>query len=352
MKDIRKIIAAVTAFTVITGAVAACTNSSASEQTEETSETTTSEQTTEAPSEETGEETDGSAETEPAETEPITTVVTVDNSFTFTRSNFPTLDGSTSMVPMGEAIVSVLLGVTREEASDLLPDFHKTSRSFQYLMDGSSDLLICAQPSDEVFATMEEEGFEYEMAPFATEALVFVVNANNPVESLTADQIRGIYTGEITNWSQVGGNDSEIIPIQRNPEAGSQVMMESLVMDGQEMMEAPTTYVVGDMEGLIEVVRSYDNSADAIGYSVYYYAANMNMADGLKIIAVDGVQPEPATIADGSYPFRNPYFVVINAHEEEDSPARILYNWILSEEGQSLVDAEGYVPVGAASSGN
>lgn len=357
MKNFKKIAASVVALSLIAGTVSACT----SKETEDTTEAVTSQsETSEEPESESESETESETgtETTPEETEtaaptessePETEISIVDNSFRFTRSNFPTLDGSTSMKPMGEAIASVLLGIDREEASEML-EFHRTTQSFNYLMNGSADVLICAQPSQEIFDTMEENNFEYEMAPFATEALVFIVNANNPVDSLTTEQIQGIYTGEITNWSQVGGNDSEIVPIQRNHEAGSQVMMENLVMDGLTMMEPPTTYVATEMNALMEVIRSYDNTADAIGYSVYYYAANMSMADGLKIIAVDGVQPSEQTIADASYPFRNPYFVVINGNEREDSPSRILYNWLLSEEGQSLVSAEGYVPAGASES--
>ena len=69
------------------------------------------------------------------------------------------------------------------------------------------------------------------------------------------------------------------------------------------------------------------------------------MAQGLKIISVGGVTPSNDTIRAGEYPFLNPYFAVIGANEPEDSPARIIYNWLLSDEGQALVAHEGYVSV-------
>ena len=71
----------------------------------------------------------------------------------------------------------------------------------------------------------------------------------------------------------------------------------------------------------------------------------MKMADGLKIVKVDGVMPEKSTIQKGEYPFRTSYYVVMNKKAKEDSPERILYNWILSEDGQKLTEMEGYVPV-------
>jgi len=93
----------------------------------------------------------------------------------------------------------------------------------------------------------------------------------------------------------------------------------------------------------MSVVKSYDNSANAIGYSVYYYAHDMEMAKGLKLLKVDGVEPSKQTIRDETYPHLNAYYVVIAHDTPEDSPIRILYNFIMSEEGQRLIDREGYV---------
>jgi len=111
------------------------------------------------------------------------------------------------------------------------------------------------------------------------------------------------------------------------------------------MMEAPTDYVVGTMGQLMEAVKSYDGSPGAIGYSVYYYAEEMKMAQGLKLLALEGVEPNPDTIRSGEYPLLNPKYVVIPADAEEDAPNRILYNWLLGEEGQKLVAHEGYVSI-------
>lgn len=144
----------------------------------------------------------------------------------------------------------------------------------------------------------------------------------------------------------MGGEDREIVPFQRNKGGGSQAIMEKEVMGDLEMMQpANTEYFIGTMEGLIEAVRSFDGSPAAIGYTVYYYAEDMNMADGLKLLKVDGVEPNDDTIRSGAYPFRTFYYAVMNAGEPEDGPTAILYRWLLSPEGQKLVDHEGYVAV-------
>lgn len=263
---------------------------------------------------------------------------------TFTRENFPRLDGSTSTAPLGRAIASVLLGESEDEVADLI-HFSRTSQSFRELMWGAADLLIVAEPSASIFEELENEGFEIQIEPFANDGLIFVVNADNPVDSLTVEQIQGIYSGEITNWSQVGGEDLPITPFQRNEESGSQALMKKLVMAGLNTIEPPENYLISDMGALMEAVRGYNNTASAIGYSVYYYANDMRMADGLKIIAVNGVEPSTQTIRSGEYPLRNPYYVVKAANTPDSSMTSILYDWILSEDGQRLVSRMGYASV-------
>ena len=263
---------------------------------------------------------------------------------TFTRQNFPRLNGSTSTVPLAEAVCSALLGESREDVGDLI-HFSKTTQAYRELLNGNADLLIIGEANADILAEKEAQGFEWLKTPFATDAFVFVVNEKNPVDSITVEEARKIYTGEITNWSQLGGDDVPIIPFQRNPEAGSQTLMEKHVMQGTPMMEAPEDYIVASMGGLMAAVKSYDNSAGAIGYSVYYYAEEMKAAKGLKLLKLEGVEPNPDTIRSETYPIVNPKYVVISAGAAEGSPTRRLYDWLLSKEGQQLIAAEGYVSV-------
>lgn len=263
--------------------------------------------------------------------------------FVFTRENLPRLDGSTSTAPLAQAMCAVLLGEDLDAVTDLI-HFSRTTQSYRNLMEDRADLLLAAEPAPEVLAELEA-GDQWLLTPFATDALVFVVNQDNPVDNLTTAQVQQIYTGEITNWSEVGGTDMEIIPFQRNSEAGSQTMFEKLVMAGHPLMQAPTHWTSDSMYGLLEAVREYDNSPSAIGYTVYYYANDMEMARGLKVLSIDGVTPSAEAIRAGDYPFLNPYFVTIRKDAQEDSPTRILYNWLLGPDGQKLAALEGYVPV-------
>ena len=122
-------------------------------------------------------------------------------------------------------------------------------------------------------------------------------------------------------------------------------MFEKLVMEGLTPMEAPEAWIPDSMAGLMDAVREYDNTPAAIGFTVYYYANDMEMAQGLKVLSVDGVLPDAQSIRQGTYPFLNPYFVAIDQNTAADSPTWILYDWVLGPEGQKLAEREGYVPV-------
>lgn len=277
--------------------------------------------------------------------EPTAPATPAPGQFRFTRENFPRLDGSTATVPLGQAVAAVLLGENRESVNDLI-SFHKTSRAYYNLVDGEADLLIVAEGGEDSYAYRDEHGQTWRMEPVAAETLVFFVNEDNPVPGLTLDQVRKIYSGEITNWKDVGGSDAPIQAYQRPKGGGSQAIMDKEVMGDLPMMEpANSDYVVSSMEGIISAVRAWDDRPEALGYTVYYYADDMGMADGLRLLSIDGVEPNDDTIRSGEYPIHTAYYAVMDADTPAESPAAILFDWLLSQEGQDLIDHEGYVSV-------
>jgi len=225
--------------------------------------------------------------------------------------------------------------------------FTRTTQAYRNLALGISDILIAGEPTPDVLEELEDNNFEIEKAPIAIDALVFIVNASNPIENLTSDQLKDIYTGKITNWQQVGGENVEIGAFQRNEEALSQVLMQKLVMDWQPMADAPIESFSSaiDMDEEITGIKGFDGSPGAIGYTMYYYASTMEMSEGYKIISIDGVKPANETIKNGEYPFLNPYYAVIHSSLPEDGSGRIMFNWLKTDEGQALISQEGYVSI-------
>ena len=161
---------------------------------------------------------------------------------------------------------------------------------------------------------------------------------------IVSKQIQEIYTGITKNWKDVGGADKEIQAFQRPLNSGSQTLFLNLVMKGITPKKPLKFEEPAEMDGLIDVIASYNNSANAIGYSVFYYAKKMYQVPGLKLISVDGVMPSDETIGNGTYPYLNTFYLVIREDEPEDSPTRKLYNYILSDKGRESLIKAGYIP--------
>ena len=260
----------------------------------------------------------------------------------WTYDNVPKMDGSTSAIPLEAGLKSKMLGVSYSDAK-LLVSHHKTHESFQMLLSGENDMIFTVPISEDQKKAAEEAGRELTFVPVAKEGFVFVVNRNNPVESLTVEQIRDIYSGKITNWKEVGGNDEKIIPYQRNKDSGSQNYMTEF-MEGYDLMDPPKEYYLGSMSSLMDGLAVYDNAENAIGYSVYSYAAQMyeNSSD-TKFIAVDGIKPTRETMADGTYPLLSATSIVYTDKASQNT--KDFAAWAVSEEGQKTVLSCGYVPL-------
>ncbi len=266
-------------------------------------------------------------------------------SFVFTEENYPKMGGSLANLPLGEAVTATVLGIDRDTASSMIVFEGSTTDNYEALIDGTFDILLAYEASEEANTYAKEKGVELEMTPIGADALVFICSLENEVNSLSDEQIKEIYKGNITNWSDVGGEDHDIIAYQRNHDSGSQTLFDLLINLGDELADAPTEQKIGSMIGLLEAVADYDNSVDALGYTVYYYLTNME-GDKLstsKLLAVNQVKPTNETIASGEYPYVNDFYVVIRADAAPDSPERILYNFIISEQGKEIARRENYV---------
>ena len=255
--------------------------------------------------------------------------------------DYPHFDGSLACVPLIEKLAVKITGCTEEQAEGILYDFSNTNPCYEHLAAGERDIILAYEPSGETVADIP--GFDdLQIKPIGKDALVFIVNRDNPVESLTAAQLYDIYTGKVTNWKELGGADMPIAVFRRPERSGSQTMMRKLLMGDADMTAGESEEVEG-MEGIISRLKSYDNSANAIGYSVYYYASRMFEQPGLKFLKVDGVEPSDMTIGDGSYPFVNEFYCAVGKNPPKG--AADIMEWLCSSEGQGFIKECGYVPV-------
>ena len=269
---------------------------------------------------------------EPISTEPL-----------FSDEDYPIVDGSTATIPLAEAFEANFKAKDIEEVEI---NHSKTHNAYVNLINGDADLILVTEPSEDELKLAEENGVELEIVKVVNEGFVFFINSKNPVKSLTLEQIQQIYSGEITNWNEVGGNDQKIIAYQRPVNSGSQTGMLSLVMKDKALVEAPTEYIASGMQDIIDVVSDYENSSGAIGYSYYYYANTMYLSDNIKLLSVNDVEPNNETIKEGEYSIQTAYYIVIRKDEPEDSKTRVLMDAMLSARGQLVAENAGYVPLG------
>ena len=257
--------------------------------------------------------------------------------------NLPVLDGAAALVPVYAAVIDNVYPegcVTYEGgefsddnyygenfADDSAMQYNNTVRGYKAIVDGTTDILFCAGPSEEQKRYAEEQGVELVYVPIGLEGFVFFVNENNPVDGLTAEQIRKIYAGEYTNWSEVGGTNRIINPVTRLEGSGSQTAFESFMGD----------YEVGAKHPLAITGAS-------IGFSFRYYMDGIVGNDSVKMLSLNGVYPSAENIRNRTYPVVAQFYAIYRADNENEN-IKVLIDWLLSEEGQTLIEETGYVRI-------
>lgn len=254
------------------------------------------------------------------------------------------LDGATALYPVYAAFVQATYPEKEYSPFHSAVECSGTARAYQRLIEGEVDMIFAAAPSQAQLEAAEQARKEFTLTPIGREAFVFFLNRKNPVESLTVEQIRRIYTGEITNWKQLGGAWQKIRPFQRAEDSGSQTMLQKL-MAGLKLMEPETEERIAGMGGIIREVASYRNHSNAIGFSFRYYATEMVESGDIRLLALNGVEPNRESIRDGSYPLTSEFYAITAAPkgEERNEIMSAFLDWVLSDQGQSLIEKTGYV---------
>ena len=269
-------------------------------------------------------------------------IVKIDSQTLKLTDDLPVIDGAAAFFPVYSAFVNAVYPETTE-LYDGVFEYNNTPGGYQLLAEKRIDLFLGVYPSEEQKAYAEDCDTTFVYTPVGTEAFVFFVHKDNPIDNLTTEQIKGIYSGEITNWKQVGGKNEEIAAFQRNEGSGSQSMLQRFMGD-TPIMEAPTEMVNTMMSGIIEQVSSYRSKSNSIGFSFRYYVEGIIQNPDIKVLSVDGVAPTAENIRNGSYPIVTPMYAV-TYEENTNENVDLLLQWILSEEGQYIIEETGYVGI-------
>jgi len=292
--------------------------------------------------------------------------------------NFPVLDGSDSTEPLRDILMCRIFGFQYkwERYSPFLQDPTRakqevrpvyacsdsqraliekkmqksnTHQSYMNLIDGKVELVIAARA-----ASRDENKYARDNnvalieKPIAKDALTFMVNNSNPIECLSVEQIRKIYTGDITNWQEVGGEDMLITPYVRNRNSGSQEKFETMVMDGLEIKKFPEWHMGTAME---TPYFQIENDRSGIAFTPYYYYSVIVGYGSTKAIGIEGVSMIKENIYNDTYPYVTNIYASIRADIDKSSTAYKIFEFLTSDKGQSVVEESGYIPLHKSSTG-
>ncbi len=254
--------------------------------------------------------------------------------------DLPKIDGATALYPLYSAFVQATYpqkGYNPYESEVMV---NTTPDAYSNLIFGKVDMIFAAAPSRAQLVTAKQNGLELKMTPIGREAFVFFVNKKNSINGLTMEQIKDIYSGKVTNWKEFGGGNDQIRAFQRPEGSGSQSALQH-VMEDTPIMAAPTEDIASGMGGIINEVSQYKNYKNAIGYTFRYYSTGMVQNDQIKLLEINGVAPTKDTILLGTYPISSEFYIV-TANTNNPNVEKLIA-WILSEQGQELIEKTGYV---------
>lgn len=246
--------------------------------------------------------------------------------------NIPSLDGATALYPIYSAFVNALYPEEslKYDGKEFLEDSKifktGTGTAYKRIVDGDVDVIFCAGPSKKQLEYAASKGVELELIPIGYESFVFIVNKNNSVDNLTVDQLKDIYRGKITNWQEVGGENTPIIALQRAEGSGSQTAMQKFM--GGEEMPVSSSAVFGKR----------------IGYSFRYYVESIVNDSNIKMLSLNGVAPTKETIKNKTYPIADTFYMIYRK-DNTNPNIEVLKDFILSEKGQKIIEDTGYVSV-------
>lgn len=251
-----------------------------------------------------------------------------------TLSGSINVEGSDTMVNLAQAWAEVFQG----ENPDVMIAVKGggSGTGIASLINGTVDFANASREmKDEEKSDAEGNG----IAPFETEVakdgIAVIVNPDNPVDALTLDQLGAIYRGEITNWKEVGGEDAKIVLLSRDSSSGTYEYFKEEVV-GKDAEYAKEAKLLASTQAIIDETSKNSN---AIGYVGLGY-----VTDEVRVVKVDGVAASVETALDGSYVLSRGLYMYSDG--EPKGLMKSYIEFILSDEGQKIVEDQGFVPLG------
>ena len=236
-------------------------------------------------------------------------------------------DGSTSM----EKVIGALSESFMAQNSGVTVNYNPTGSGsgITAVQEGTCDIGLSSRALKD-----EEKSAGLKETVLAYDGIAIIVHPDNPVSDLSVEQLAKLYTGEITNWKDVGGNDAEVVLIGREAASGTRDGFESITGTKDKCQYRQELTSTGD------VITAVSQNPDAIGY-----ASLASVKDSVKALNVDGVTPSEATIKDGSYKAQRPFVLVTMEGKELSPAAQAFFDYAISSDAASIIAKAGAVAV-------
>lgn len=210
-----------------------------------------------------------------------------------------------------------------------------SATGFAALIDHTAEIAMASRPAKpEEAAALKAKGGELKETTVAYDGIAVIVNAGNAVKGLTRKQVEQIFTGEISDWSAVGGAPGKISVYTRNTSSGTYAEFREMAMKKRDY--APSSQKLAGNE---QIASEVSKNANGIGYVGLAYTK----ASGIKVLPVDGAAPSKESVLGKSYPYARPTFYYTNG--EPKGAAKEFIDFTVSEAGQKIVEQVGFVPI-------
>ena len=240
-----------------------------------------------------------------------------------TVSGTVSTDGSTSM----EKVIGALSESYMAANKDVTVNYNPTGSGITAVKEGTCDIGLSSRALKD-----EEKAGGLKETVLAYDGIAIIVHPDNPVSDLSIEQIAKLYTGEITNWKDVGGKDAEVVLIGREAASGTRDGFESITGTKDKCQYRQELTSTGD------VITAVSQNPDAIGY-----ASLASIKDSVKALNVDGVTPSEATVKDGSYKVQRPFVLVTVEGKALSSAAQSFFDYATSPAAADIIAKAGAV---------
>ena len=208
------------------------------------------------------------------------------------------------------------------------------------LINGTTDICASSRPikKDEVAQLEKKFGYKGLEIRVAMDGLAIYVHKSNPVKQLSMAQVKDIFTGKVTNWKQVGGNDKPILLYSRENNSGTYEFFKEHVLNKQDFAASAQ-----HMAGTAALINAVSKDMNAIGFGGAAYAKNVKALPIAKDPSSKAVTPNASTIHDGSYPISR--FLYFYLNQKPAGSVKKFIDWVISPAGQKVVTEVGYYPI-------